>query len=103
MSEHDAALAFDRFHRGEGALAAATAGRPAPGGRDGTEMASSGLGLSIVHAIATAHGGHADLTSDPGKGTTVRLWIPRRDQNSDSERVDAPPRRLALPQMAKNP
>jgi signal transduction histidine kinase len=103
MSEHDAALAFDRFHRGEGALAAATAGRPAPGGRDGTEMASSGLGLSIVHAIATAHGGHADLTSDPGKGTTVRLWIPRRDQNSDSERVDAQPRRLALPQLAKNP
>jgi signal transduction histidine kinase len=103
MSEHDAALAFDRFHRGEGALAAATAGRPAPGGRDGTEMASSGLGLSIVHAIATAHGGHADLTSDPGKGTTVRLWIPRRDQNGDSERVDTQPRRLALPQMAKNP
>jgi signal transduction histidine kinase len=103
MSEHDAALAFDRFHRGEGALAAAAAGRPVPGGRDGTEMASSGLGLSIVHAIATAHGGHADLTSDPGKGTTVRLWIPRRDQTGDSERVDAQPRRLALPQLAKNP
>ena len=52
MSEHDAALAFDRFHRGDGALAAATTGRRKPGGRDGTEAASSGLGLSIVQAIA---------------------------------------------------
>ena len=64
MSEHDAAQAFDRFHRGDGALASA---RPAPpGGHDGTEVASYGLGLSIVHAIATAHGGHADLRSAPG-------------------------------------
>ena len=81
MSEHDALLAFDRFHRGEGALAAATTGRPKPGGHDGTEMASSGLGLSIVAAIATAHGGRADLSSAPDKGTTVRLWIPVKDQN----------------------
>jgi signal transduction histidine kinase len=90
MSEHDAAQAFDRFHRGEGALAAATAVRPAPpGGNDGTEVASYGLGLSIVQAIATAHGGHANLTSALGNGTTVRLWIPRRDQSGDSERVPA--------------
>ena len=81
MSGHDAAMAFDRFHRGEGALAAATAGRPGHGGHDGTEAASSGLGLSIVQAIATAHGGHADLRSAPGEGTTVRLWIPVKDQN----------------------
>jgi two-component system OmpR family sensor kinase len=44
-------------------------------------MASSGLGLSIVAAIATAHGGRADLSSAPDKGTTVRLWIPVKDQN----------------------
>jgi signal transduction histidine kinase len=81
MSAHDAALAFDRFHRGERALAAATAGRPKPGGHDGTEMASSGLGLAIVQAIAVAHGGHADLTSAPGAGTTVKLWIPVKNQN----------------------
>jgi two-component system OmpR family sensor kinase len=89
MSEHDAAQAFDRFHRGDGALASA---RPAPpGGHDGTEVASYGLGLSIVHAIATAHGGHADLSSAPGTGTTVRLWIPRREQSGDSEQVPASP------------
>ena len=91
MSKHDAAMAFDRFHRGEGALAAAANGRQKPRGHDGTEVASSGLGLSIVQAIATAHGGHADLTSSPGTGTTVRLWIPRRDQAGDSERERASP------------
>jgi signal transduction histidine kinase len=80
MSERDAARAFDRFHRGEGALAAATAGRPKLGGHDGTEIASSGLGLAIVQAIATAHGGHADLRSAPNGGTTVRLWIPVKNQ-----------------------
>jgi two-component system OmpR family sensor kinase len=79
MSARDAALAFDRFHRGEGALAA-SAGRSAPAGQDGTGAASSGLGLSIVQAIAVAHGGHADLSSAPGDGTTIRLWIPVKNQ-----------------------
>jgi two-component system OmpR family sensor kinase len=81
MSERDAALAFDRFHRGEGALAAARAGRSAPGRQDGTDAVSSGLGLSIVQAIAAAHGGHADLSSAPGDGTTIRLWIPVKSQH----------------------
>jgi two-component system, OmpR family, sensor kinase len=76
MSERDAARAFDRFHRGDGALAAATGGRRKAAGWDGTEAGSSGLGLSIVAAIATAHGGRAALSSAPGQGTTVRLWIP---------------------------
>ena len=104
MSEHDAAMAFDRFHRGEGALAAAAAtGRPKPGGHDGTEVASSGLGLSIVQAIATAHGGSAALTSGQGEGTTIRLWIPGRNQDSDSERVRAATGPPGLPHMAENP
>jgi two-component system OmpR family sensor kinase len=74
MPEADAVLAFDRFHRG-GTGPAATPGRP-PAGGDGIGAASSGLGLSIVQAIATAHGGHAELASAPGRGTTVRAWIP---------------------------
>ena len=82
MSEGDAALAFDRFHRGDGALAAAIAGRSAAAGQDGTEAASSGLGLSIVQAIAVAHGGRAELSSAPGDGTTIRLWIPVKNQQS---------------------
>ncbi|MGD0699873.1 MAG: HAMP domain-containing sensor histidine kinase [Trebonia sp.] len=66
MSEQDAALAFDRFHRG-------ARGGDGGGGSDAT---GSGLGLSIVSAIAAAHGGYARLRSAPGAGTTVHLWIP---------------------------
>ncbi len=35
----------------------------------------SGLGLSIVQAIANAHGGRATLESLPGQGTKVRVWL----------------------------
>jgi two-component system OmpR family sensor kinase len=59
MTEDEAARAFDRFYRG------------AHGTRAG-----SGLGLSIVQAIAAAHGGHAMLRSAPGAGTAVQVWIP---------------------------
>ena len=78
MPEADAVLAFDRFHRGGSAPAAGH--RRSPLGGDGTEVASSGLGLSIVQAIATAHGGRAELASAPGQGTTVRAWIPVKHQ-----------------------
>jgi signal transduction histidine kinase len=64
MSEREAARAFDRFYRG------------ARGRESGRDAAGSGLGLSIVQAIAAAHGGYADLRSAPGAGTTVLLWIP---------------------------
>ena len=74
MSERDASRAFDRFHRG--ARIAPPNGQPP--GCDGAEAAGSGLGLSIVHAIAAAHGGNAGLRSAPGAGTAVRLWIPVR-------------------------
>jgi signal transduction histidine kinase len=50
--------AFERFARGDLART-----------RDG-----SGLGLSIVRAIAEAHGGRAELVAGPG--ATVRIWLP---------------------------
>ena len=56
--------------------------RPAGPAHDGTEAASSGLGLSIVQAIAAAHGGQARLRSAPGAGTTVQLWIPVKESTS---------------------
>ena len=73
MSEQDASRAFDRFHRG-GRGDGVTGGRRF--GHDGAEATGSGLGLSIVQAIAAAHGGQARLRSAPGTGTTVQLWIP---------------------------
>jgi PAS domain S-box-containing protein len=37
----------------------------------------SGLGLSQVYGFARQSGGHAVLLSEPGKGTSVRLYLPR--------------------------
>jgi two-component system OmpR family sensor kinase len=36
----------------------------------------SGLGLSIVDATVSAHGGSVDIESEKGRGTTVRLTMP---------------------------
>jgi two-component system OmpR family sensor kinase len=48
-------------------------------GRDGRRRSEgSGLGLSIVAAIADAHGGHASLRSTPGHGATFTIDIPLR-------------------------
>jgi two-component system, OmpR family, sensor histidine kinase KdpD len=54
---------FDRFYRG------AAVKQRIPG---------SGLGLSIAHAIAKAHGGELAVESAGGE-TTFRLTLPRRD------------------------
>ncbi|MDX6392894.1 MAG: two-component system, OmpR family, sensor kinase, partial [Streptosporangiaceae bacterium] len=81
MSQQDAAQAFDRFHRGavqpatDGADGADGGGPDGPG-EDHSGGGGSGLGLSIVQAIAVAHGGQATLESWPGHGTRVRIWLP---------------------------
>jgi heavy metal sensor kinase len=37
----------------------------------------TGLGLSLVKAIARSHGGHVNATSHPGKGSTFTVTLPR--------------------------
>lgn len=40
----------------------------------------SGLGLSIVHGFAAQSGGTVQISSTPGEGTKVDLWLPRAEQ-----------------------
>jgi signal transduction histidine kinase len=43
-----------------------------------TKAAGSGLGLNFVERVARAHQGRLDLSSEVGRGTIVRLWMPLR-------------------------
>jgi signal transduction histidine kinase len=81
MSEEYAARAFDRFHRGatnSAGQAGSQDGRDGPDGSPQSDRTGSGLGLSIVQAIARAHGGEAAIESVSGHGTRVRVWLPTR-------------------------
>jgi signal transduction histidine kinase len=61
MGPEDLSRIFDRFYRG--ARARAQAG-------------GAGLGLSIAHWIAAAHGAVIDVDSGPGRGTRMRVRFP---------------------------
>jgi two-component system sensor histidine kinase BaeS len=52
---------FDRFWRG-------SAGRRASG---------SGIGLAVVAELTRAHGGRAEVASQPGQGARFTVWLPR--------------------------
>jgi signal transduction histidine kinase len=56
MDVREAAQAFDDFYT--------------------TKTSGSGLGLAFVRRVAHAHGGRVDLSSEPGRGTVVSLYLP---------------------------
>ncbi|WP_083301906.1 hybrid sensor histidine kinase/response regulator [Kozakia baliensis] len=56
------------------------------------EGKGSGLGLSMVYGFVKQSGGHVKIYSEPGHGTTIRLYLPRAMESEDIEVViDAAP------------
>lgn len=62
LTADQASKVFERFYRVDSARARSQGG--------------VGLGLSIVAALAAAHGGHVELDTASGAGATFRLWLP---------------------------
>jgi len=47
------------------------------------EGKGSGLGLSMVYGFVKQSGGHVKIYSEPGHGTTVKLYLPRTHDKED--------------------
>ena len=44
--------------------------------------AGGGLGLAMVHGIVRRHAGHLEITSQPGEGALVRIFLPRENASA---------------------
>lgn len=53
-----------------------------------TKFQGRGLGMAAVYGIVKNHGGFLDIGSEPGKGTTVSIYLPAVEIGSESEPFD---------------
>ena len=63
IPEHELPRMFERFHRVEGAK--------------GRSYEGSGIGLAMVHELVRLHGGTIAVQSEPGRGTTFTVAVPK--------------------------
>jgi PAS domain S-box-containing protein len=55
--------------------------------REDVTQKGLGLGLTVVHSIIKRHEGVIRVTSEPGVGTTVRLYLPASKNNLAGEKL----------------
>jgi two-component system cell cycle sensor histidine kinase/response regulator CckA len=48
----------------------------------------TGLGLAMVYGFVRQSGGHVEVDSAPGRGTTFRLFLPRTEESDDAPLPD---------------